>query len=97
MLDQMKMVLKARAIQNELKKTEIDAASRDDLVKVTVTGELKLKTVSIDESLLDPAKKFELERLIQATVAEAFQRAQQIAADKTREVMKDLGVNVPGL
>lgn len=97
MLDQMKMVMKARAIQNELKKTEIDAASRDDLVKVTVTGELKLKSISIDESLLAPEKKAEIERLIQATVAEAFQQAQQIAAEKTREVMKDLGVNVPGL
>ena len=97
MLDQMKMVMKARAIQNELKKTEIEAASRDDLVKVTVTGEMKLTSVSIDDSLLRSERKTELERLIQATVAEAFQRAQQIAAEKTRDVMKDLGVNVPGL
>ena len=97
MFDQAKMLLKARAIQGELKKTEIDAASRDDLVKVTVTGELKLKSVTIDESMLQPSKKAELERLVQATIAEAFQQAQQIAAEKTREVMKDLGVNVPGM
>ncbi len=97
MLDQVKMALKARAIQGELKKTEIDAASRDDLVKVTITGELKLKSVTIDESMLNPGRKLELERLIQATIAEAFTRAQQIAADKTREVMKEMGVNIPGL
>lgn len=97
MLDQMKMVLKAKAIQNELKKTEIDATSRDNLVSVTVTGELKLKSVTIDPSMLNPDKKLELERLIQATVAEALQQAQQIAAEKTREVMKDLGVNIPGM
>ena len=97
MFDQMKAVLKARAVQSELNKTEIDAASRDDLVKVTVTGELKLKEIHIDAMLLYPNRKAELERLIQTTVAEAFARAQQIAAEKTREAMKDLGVNLPGL
>ena len=97
MFDQAKMLMKARGIQNELKKTEIDAASRDDLVKVTVTGELKLKSVTIDESMLQPSKKTELERLIQSTIAEAFQQAQQIAAEKTKEVMKDMGVNIPGM
>lgn len=97
MFDQMKAVMKARAIQNELKKTEIDAASRENLVKVTVTGELKLKSIDIDESMLVPNRKLELERLIQATVAEAFTQAQQLAAEKTREAMKDLGVNIPGL
>ena len=97
MFDQMKAVLKARAVQSELKKTEIDAASREDLVKVTVTGELKLKEIHIADVLLDPSRKAELERLIQTTVAEAFARAQQIAAEKTREAMKEMGVNLPGL
>lgn len=93
----MKAVLKARAIQNELKKTEIDAVSREQLVSVTVTGELKLKSISIDEAMLTPSRKLELERLVQSTIAEAFNRAQQIAAEKTREAMKDLGVNLPGM
>lgn len=97
MFDQMKAVLKARAVQGELKKIEIDAASREDLVKVTVTGELKLKEIHIADALLTPDRKAELERLIQTTVAEAFARAQQIAAEKTREAMKDMGVNIPGL
>lgn len=97
MFDQMKAVLKARTVQNELKKTEIDAASREDLVKVTVTGELKLKEIHIADSMFDVSRKAELERLVQTTIAEAFARAQQIAAEKTREAMKDLGVNIPGL
>ena len=97
MFDQMKAVLKARAVQNELKKTEIDAASREDLVKVTVTGELKLKEINLADAIVDINRKAELERLIQTTVAEALARAQQIAAEKTREAMKDMGVNIPGL
>jgi DNA-binding YbaB/EbfC family protein len=97
MFDQMKLALKARSIQNELKKTEIDAASRGNLVQVTVTGELKLKVVTIDETLLTPARKLELERLVQATMTEAFNRAQQLAAEKTRAIMKEMGVNIPGL
>ncbi len=96
MFDQMKAVLKAKAIQNELKKTEIDAVSRDHLVKVTVTGELKLKQIQLADAIVQPGRKAELEHLLQTTIAEGLAQAQQIAAERTREVMKEMGVNLPG-
>lgn len=97
MFDQAKALLKARQVQNELKKTEIEASGGEGKVVVVFNGELKLQKLEIAEELLTPDRKLELERLIKDTVTQAMQRAQQVAADRTREVMKELGVNIPGL
>lgn len=97
MFDQAKALLKAKKVQGELKKTEIEASGGDGQVIVVFNGELKLQRIEIAEAMLTPERKLELERLVKDTVTQALQRAQQVAADKTREVMKELGVNIPGL
>lgn len=97
MFDQAKMLMKAKKVQDELKKTEIEAKGADGKVTVVFTGELKLQELSIDESMLEPDGKDYLERTLKETIGQAMQKAQAVAAEKTREVMKDLGVNLPGL
>lgn len=97
MFDQAKMLMKAKKVQDELKKTEIEAKGADGKVTVVFTGELKLQELSIDESMLEPDNKDYLERALKETIGQAMQKAQAVAAEKTREVMKDLGVNLPGL
>lgn len=97
MFDQAKMLMKAKKIQGELKKTEIEAKGADGKVTVVFTGELKLQSLEIDESLLSPDQKHHLERTLKETIGQAMAKAQAVAAEKTREVMKDLGVNLPGL
>lgn len=97
MFNQAKMLLKAKRVQGELKKTEIEAAGADGKVKVVFNGELKLINLSIDEEFLNSSKKLELERVLKDTFTQGMQKAQSVAAEKTREVMKDLGVNIPGL
>ncbi len=97
MMDQAKMLMRAKKVQGELKKTEIEAAGADGQVVVVFNGELKLQRLSIDEALLAPERKAELEKVLHDTISQAMSRAQAVAAEKTREVMKDLGVNLPGL
>lgn len=97
MLNQAKMIMRAKKVQGELKKTEIEAAGADGKVKVVFNGELKLVDISIDEELLDANRRGELERVLKDVFTQGMQKAQAIAAEKTREVMKDLGVNLPGL
>lgn len=97
MFDQAKMLMKAKKIQDELKKTEIEAKGADGKVTVVFTGELKLLSLDIDESLLSADQKHQLERILKETIGQAMAKAQGVAAEKTREVMKDLGVNLPGL
>ena len=97
MFDQAKMLMKAKKIQGELKKTEIEAKGEDGKITVVFNGELKLQTLEIDESLLSPDQKHHLERVLKDTIGQAMAKAQAVAAEKTREVMKDLGVNLPGM
>ncbi|MBI4022862.1 YbaB/EbfC family nucleoid-associated protein [Candidatus Berkelbacteria bacterium] len=97
MFDQMKAIAKAKKVQNDLKKTEIEASGGDGAVTVVFTGELKLQSITIAERMLAPERKQELERLIKDTMTQAMQQAQALAAEKTREVMKQMGVNLPGL
>ena len=97
MFDQAKAMLKAKKVQDELKKTEIEATGGDGDVTVVFTGDLKLQRIDIAESMLESGNKAQLERIIKDTITQAMQQAQQVAAEKTRAVMKELGVNIPGL
>lgn len=97
MLDQMKMLWRARQVQKELKNTEIEAKSNDGSITVVVNGEMHIQKIELNEDFLTPDKKRDLEKAIQNTVSEALSRAQAIAAEKTKTVMKDLNINLPGL
>ncbi len=101
MLDKMKQLYQvqkqARQMQKELKDTEIEARGANDLITVVVNGELKIEKISIDEQLLSPAKKRDLERGLEDTLREALTRAQSIAAEKSRAMMKAMNIDLPGL
>lgn len=86
---------KAKAMQKELKETEIEAKSSDGRVSVVFNGEMHLVGLSIDDSLMED--KFELEKKLKNTISEGLQRAQAVAADKTKEIMKDMNLNIPGM
>ena len=87
----------AREVQKELKNTEIEAKSTGGAVTVVFTGEQHIKSIDINESYLNADKKRELENEIVKVVGEAISRAQAYAADKTKKLMGDMGMNVPGL
>ncbi len=96
LMDQGKMLWKAKQVQGELKKTEIEAKSNDGLVTVVVNGEMHLKDIKLSDDALS-ADKRNLEESLKKTISEALSRAQAVAAEKTREVMKDMGMNLPGM
>jgi len=95
--DTMRLVKKAREIQRELKGTEIEATSKDGKVTVIFNGEQHVKQVKIDESLLSPALKFELERSLINVIGQAISQSQAVAAERMKEVAGDLNINLPGL
>lgn len=97
MFDQAKALLKAKQVQNELAKTEIEATGGDGLVTVVFTGDMKLKTIQLDAEKFDGIGKEHLERVLKDTITQAMQQAQQVAAEKTKAVMKELGVSLPGM
>lgn len=87
---------KAKTVQKELKETEIEVKSNDGLITLVFTGEQKLTEISIDESLLSSDQKKILETKLLRTFTEGMQRAQAIAADKTKDMMKDMDIDLPG-
>lgn len=86
---------KAKAIQKELKETEVEAKAANGLVAVVFNGEQHIQSVEIDESLLSPDNKRELEKALQQSIAEAVSRVQALAADKMKAIAGDL--NIPGM
>lgn len=86
---------KARGIQKELKETEVEVKAANGLVKVVFNGEQHIQSVEIDESLLKPENKRDLEKALQQCVAEAVSRVQAIAAEKMKTIAGDL--NIPGM
>lgn len=86
---------KAKAMQKELKETEIEAKSADGQLVVVFNGEVHLVDIKIDEALM--GNKLELERKLKNTISEGIQRAQAVAAEKTKAIMKDMNLNIPGM
>jgi len=101
MLDKMKQLYQlqkqAREMQKELRDTEIEAQNVNGLVTVIMNGELKVERISVDEALLQPEKKRELEHALTETMREALTKAQAIAAEKSKAMMKAMNIDLPGM
>ena len=91
MLNQAKMVMKLKKAQKELAREIVEVEAGDGAVVVQVTGELKLKKVTIDPDQVDLEDINELERWIEIAVRDAMQKAQEVAAEKMKPLMGGLG------
>lgn len=90
----MKLQQQAQKIQEELSNTHIEAEV-DGLV-ITVDGQMKVVSVIIeDKSLLQDQAK--LEKAILEATNKWMKKAQEVAADRMRWVMGQMGLNIPGL
>ncbi len=89
--DQMKMLNKLRKAQSDLKKEIIEVEAGDGAVVVQITGELKVKKVSIDPERVDLDDIAELERWIEIAVRDGMAKAQEVAAEKMKPLMGGLG------
>lgn len=89
--DQMKMLNQLRKAQNELKKEIVEVEAGDGAVVVQITGEIKIKKVTIDPERVDTNDIAELEHWIEIAVRDGLQKAQEIAAEKMKPLMGGLG------
>jgi DNA-binding YbaB/EbfC family protein len=91
MLNQAKMVMKLKKAQKELAREVVEVEAGDGAVVVQVTGELKLKKVTIDPDQVDLDDINELERWVEIAVRDAMAKAQELAAEKMKPLMGGLG------
>ena len=89
--DQVKMLNKLRKAQGDLKKEIIEVEAGDGAVVVQITGELKIKKVTIDPEQVDLEDIAELEHWIEIAVRDGLAKAQEVAAEKMKPLMGSLG------
>lgn len=89
--DQMKMLNKLRKAQSDLKKEIIEVEAGDGAVVVQITGELKMKKISINPEMVDLDDISELEHWIEIAVRDGLAKAQEVAAEKMKPLMGGLG------
>ena len=90
-----KMQADMARVQDELKGERVEVSVGGGVVKVVMTGELALESVSIDPAAVDPDDVVMLQDLVTAAVNEAIRQAQDVASRKMAAVTGGLGL--PGL
>lgn len=77
---------KYKKLQEALQKVIIRA--KEDGVVIDISGEQKVKNITIeDETLLDIASKQRLENAIKAAFEKGQAKAQEVAMEKTKEIL----------
>jgi DNA-binding YbaB/EbfC family protein len=89
--DQAKMLLRVKKLQKDLQKMVITVEKGDGAVRVEITGDQKIKKVSIDPDYVDLDDIGQLERWIEDAIKEAIQQSQRVAAEKMQPMMGALG------
>lgn len=84
--DMQQMYQKYSELQKKLSKTLI--RSKDWWIVIDITADTKIQDVKIeDESLLNPDNKEQLETAIKNAITKWQQKAQEVAMEKTKEVL----------
>jgi DNA-binding YbaB/EbfC family protein len=78
--------------KQKLANVTVDGESGEGAVKVSVTGNREVKTISIDNQLLSPERKEELEDLLVIALNRALENAEKL----WEEEMKGMAGNVLG-
>ncbi len=86
---------KVEATKERLNTVMIDEASSDGLLKVTLTANREIKSISIDDSLLED--KEQLEDYLVLTLNKAIEKATKINEAELAAVAKEGMPNIPGM
>ncbi|OGF49055.1 MAG: nucleoid-associated protein, YbaB/EbfC family [Candidatus Firestonebacteria bacterium RIFOXYA2_FULL_40_8] len=99
MFDKMKQMYdlqkKAREIKKELEATIVNVEEAGGKIKISMNGEFKLVSISIDPYFLAPERKLDLENAIKRVISNGVGQSQSASAGKMKELTK--GMNFPGL
>lgn len=89
------MKAKLEQTQKELDSAVIKAESGRGAVKVTISGQQKILSLSISPKVIDPDKAEHLEELVLKAVTEAINKSQKLAANQMGGLTG--GLKIPGL
>ena len=90
-----KMQTKMAAMQEELKNEQLEASAGGGMVKVKISGDVQVVSITIDPAAVDPEDVEMLQDMVTAAVNEAIRSAQELAAARMNDITG--GMNIPGL
>lgn len=90
-VDQLKMLNRLRKAQQDLKNEIVEIEAGDGAVVVQINGELKIKKVKIDPEKVDLKNIRQLEKWIENCMRDGYAKAQEIATEKMKPLMGQLG------
>ncbi len=92
--DLYKLQKQAKQVKQELKNLHIEAEVNGILV--VMSAEQEVQEIKIPESLLAPEKAQELQRSLKEVLNKAIKKAQEVAAERMRDLMGQMGMDLPG-
>ncbi len=82
-------------LQEELETETVEATVGGGVVKVVVSGKMKIESIKIDPDVVSPDDVEMLQDLVLAAVNEGMEKAQEMASSKMGAITG--GMNIPGL
>jgi len=89
------MQSRMKEIQDRLAEARVEGAAGGGMVRVEVTGQQKVVSVTIDPSLLESNDAEMLSDLVAAATNDALDKSRELAKEATSELAG--GMNIPGL
>jgi DNA-binding YbaB/EbfC family protein len=84
--------------QEKLKDEVVEASAGGGMVKVKMSGDLKLLEIAIDPEAIDPSDAELLQDMVMAAVNEALRSAQELASNQLGGITGGLGgLDLPGV
>ncbi len=98
MFDKMKKIFelqgKIAQIKRELEGSIIEASRHNQEIKITISGEQKVLSLDIADSLIVAQDKEQFKKDLLDCINEAIQKSQTLATQKAKEIT---GLNIPGI
>ena len=99
MFDKMKqagsLMKQMNSLKKKIDKLETLSESKDGRIQVTIQGTSKIKSIKIDDELLENISSKDLEKNLINTVNDALNNAEK----SSKQIMSEMtgGLNIPGL
>ena len=98
-MDINKLMQQAQAMQKQLEKaseqisaTEFEGSASNGLIKVTVNGDNRVLSVSIDPSILNPEDREMIEDLVMIAVNDAISKADNLKKERLGSMASAMGL-----
>lgn len=81
--------------KEKIAEMRVEGIAGGEMVRVEVSGDMRITNISIEQTLVDTQDKEMLEELVAAATNQALQKAKEAAASAMSDIAG--GMNIPGL